>query len=658
MLLSYEQFKAFPRSAEVLELLLSRLNPDDLVLFYDDYREIIEQPSTLRAMAERCNLKPKKSFKSLLRLYDRTYLTVRSYNYKNRCKGDIFLQAARTNNFMVAAYGWSKYSQDISTQEKTRAFSEVIAHGDDEMFKFFMERDFHFYSSGLEGAAEMGKLDRLKLLLNHPNLDGVTVPGLVGGRGSRLSELFGEALRTNRPEIVYWLLEQGVEVTSYHLRCAALSGNLALLDLVLGSGVAPFRLEDRNAALGDAAYSGNLEVFNRLLPLYPEGLASEREADKLLYKCVDRSYAMTEFILEQRRTPKCVNDYLMRGALQRRDFRLVELFLKHGGQITGLCLTATSIYNVPEVVLWLLEHHSSAFKEEDYSDAMINFAKQGQRSLMVLMLDRIEPTSPKLLKYYNMAMIAACEGHHNSIVWEMIEKAADDFEELTITAACGGNLEVFQWLAARGLSLETYHECIDSDSIYHVDIMRELMVRAAELTGAPLDLWSHIESLLPELTKRIPKKLFQMMVMVGRGVSMSTLESMMNYCACDTSDYENIEYLLNLGAPIKPHYFNFHASRDILKLFIEKGLEQGLKPAYIFEQIRASMLAIIIIRENNEYDTWNIINHLLHLTPDRASAEAVIRKIYKYWSDRRIIMSSLRREYPKTTAIVESSLVV
>ncbi len=327
---SYEDFKAFPYSRETPEVMLTRMSPDDLVLFYDDYWEIIEQPSVLRSLAKRSYLNVKTdNFKALLRAYDRSNVTIRSYGYRNRSKARVFIDAAIKGNLTVMIYGWDKYLSEIPIEAQTAAFKSVAYRNYDEVFMFLFEKGLPFELDTLTYVAAHGSLDRLKMLYESPNFQRGNIETT-----HILMALLGSALSHDRPHIVDWLLEQGAEIRQRHLPTAARSHNYALLRLVLSTRNEIFGKKIVRKALKNAVKSGNKEIAERLLLLYPKILKLPGEIEALLTaSIVGDNVEVASLLLKSHSAGRVtIDDKLMSEAFYTGDLDWVELFLKHGGR--------------------------------------------------------------------------------------------------------------------------------------------------------------------------------------------------------------------------------------------------------------------------------------------------------------------------------------
>lgn len=109
MLSPYQQLRKHPQAPILAELILRYLNPDEAFKYYEDYREIIEQPSMLKKLAENGGVRYFPTYRRLIIHYDRQKPTVRSYGYDNRSPEDIFKAGVVENNWAVIEEGLRLY---------------------------------------------------------------------------------------------------------------------------------------------------------------------------------------------------------------------------------------------------------------------------------------------------------------------------------------------------------------------------------------------------------------------------------------------------------------------------------------------------------------------------------------------------------------------
>lgn len=209
---SYSDFQQHPCNAQLAEILLRHFNPDQALIFQQDYPEMLEQKPVLRCFEHRYSLPgaPFENFPALLQAYDCVRLTIRSYQDKKVSIKRVFLKAVWNNKPEVLMTGLICYARSIPSKHKTEALHKALRTRDDELLKFLLQQGCKFDGRALSRVIEQGRFGLFKFLMRHPNFDW-EARALKGGCKDFL-DLAMQACSCKQIEILAWLyLESGQE---------------------------------------------------------------------------------------------------------------------------------------------------------------------------------------------------------------------------------------------------------------------------------------------------------------------------------------------------------------------------------------------------------------------------------------------------------------
>ncbi len=209
----YFDFRQHSCAPQLVEILLRYFNPDQALIFQQDYPEILEQASILRCFELRYSIPggPFDDFPSLLCAYDCVRLTIRSYQDKKVSKKRVFLKAVWNKKSEVLMAGLIRYSHSIPNKHKTEAVHKALHVRDDELLKFLLQQGCKFGGRALFCVIKQGRFELFKFLMQHPNFDW-EARALKGGCKDSM-HLAIQACDYKQIEILAWLcLESGQEL--------------------------------------------------------------------------------------------------------------------------------------------------------------------------------------------------------------------------------------------------------------------------------------------------------------------------------------------------------------------------------------------------------------------------------------------------------------
>ena len=126
----YRAYVEHPEIATLNQIMLHYLDMEEILKLYRQNHEQFETRQALNTLSQRFEVPRVRSFKRLLKYYDRQYATVRSYLYTNRSSKEILYQAALEGNIQAFYNQLKLYPklQEVEVYNQALAFAANGGH--------------------------------------------------------------------------------------------------------------------------------------------------------------------------------------------------------------------------------------------------------------------------------------------------------------------------------------------------------------------------------------------------------------------------------------------------------------------------------------------------------------------------------------------------
>ena len=250
----YRAYVEHPEVATLNQIMLHYLDMEEILKLYRHNHEQFETRQALNTLLERFNLSKAINFKQLLKRYDKTYATVRSYLYDNRAPKEILLQAALEGNIQALYNQLKLYPELRNKEDYIKALGGAAKGGHEAIMELLFE---------------LGAEDSVGLVLRYAAAGGqlalVQKELAKGAVPAYIESAVNFAAMQQQKEVIATLLDYSTtdQILTEAMAGAGRSGDNGIIEYVISRGGTDFK-----TLLDNASLQGRFDIvrqyFNKL----------------------------------------------------------------------------------------------------------------------------------------------------------------------------------------------------------------------------------------------------------------------------------------------------------------------------------------------------------------------------------------------------------
>ena len=410
-----------PNASVLDQLMLHYLGMEEILKLYQRDHRVFEVQSSLDILANRFVLYHATTFKELLRDYDATYATVRSYHYKRAKPRKIALKAAEEGNIQAFYDGLKLHKKLRHLKFYNRALRHAGIGGHREIIELLFELGANSYMKLLSGLTQGG---HMKLFMQY------------------LSEARADLLEDNSYSLIFIAVEhKQLEILKYLIEAtdtedlgdslswtAARSGDVEIIDYLGSKG-----LIDYDTLLREALRNGKLQLVKAYYNM--PGVNVE---ELILSSIKENQMRALKFLLRKTKPDVATLNLYLAGAGRDDKLSIVKYLIKLGA-------------NDYESLLQEAASHSRLDVIKKYYSLSVNLVAVFYRALegyslkiVKFLADKTELTEAILNVGLNLAVKSYEIFNSYEMVKYLISLGATDYDGLIRNAITHKSLQVIE----------------------------------------------------------------------------------------------------------------------------------------------------------------------------------------------------------------------